>query len=333
MRNIYAVVVLDDSGSMRTLKSKGQSFYDKTINDLFDQKDKNTNIFVSTVLFGSKVSVIASMTKNKDDLNIRYSPSQVTTSLFDGIMKGIDEIEAKKPTDKDACLLIVITDGLENSSSTPLSIIKNRMSKLNRLDNWTIAINLPPGEKNNFIKSFNFPADNCREWETTDVGLEETEHFTSSAIKNYASSFKAGNLRSVSKGFYAHANINTHDLSTNKIKKTLEDVTSDFYELKVDPLNNGVQIRDFVLNRHGVFNKGIAFYQVTKKEIIQPQKELIVEANGKLYTGKKARDLLGIPHNVYSKVKPEDYPSYRVFCMSTSTNRKLVAGTSILVRK
>ncbi len=91
-------------------------------------------------------------------------------------------------------------------------------------------------------------------------------------------------------------------------------------------------IRDFV-ERNGIpFQKGRGFYELTKTETIQGYKEIILRHNssGDLYTGKKARQLLGLPEVGSARTKPVVPTGYTAFVQSTSVNRKLIGGTEFL---
>jgi hypothetical protein len=62
---------------------------------------------------------------------------------------------------------------------------------------------------------------------------------------------------------------------------------------------------------------------------VQPQKEIAILQFGKVYRGPEARKLLGLPdHSV--RVRPGDH-QFKIFIQSTSINRKLLAGTQLLV--
>jgi len=95
------------------------------------------------------------------------------------------------------------------------------------------------------------------------------------------------------------------------------------------------EIREFVVEKLGQYRVGDAFYQLTKKEMVQTQKALLLMEKGKgaIYGGPEARDLIGLPTGVNAKVEPGNHANYDIFVQSTSTNRKLVRGTKLLVRK
>lgn len=65
---------------------------------------------------------------------------------------------------------------------------------------------------------------------------------------------------------------------------------------------------------------------------IQGNKELmVVEKNsGRAYSGPDARRVVGLP-DMTVRVKPDHNPDFDIFVRSTSTNRKLIAGTRLLL--
>jgi hypothetical protein len=105
---------------------------------------------------------------------------------------------------------------------------------------------------------------------------------------------------------------------------------SKFQVFSVDE-DSGIQ--DFCRKMGITFAKGKGFYEFTKPEIIQPQKEIVLmdRVSGELYEGDAARTIAGIKKNEErSKIKPGDIPKYRVFIQSTSPNRKLIGGQGFL---
>jgi len=91
-------------------------------------------------------------------------------------------------------------------------------------------------------------------------------------------------------------------------------------------------IREFVENNGLIFKKGHGFYELTKTETIQEYKEVILreDATGDLYSGGKARELLGLPRSGSVRIKPVVPRGYTAFVQSKSVNRKLIGGTEFL---
>ncbi len=91
-------------------------------------------------------------------------------------------------------------------------------------------------------------------------------------------------------------------------------------------------IRGFVEENGLVFNAGRGFYEFTKPETIQENKEVVLrdKVTGDMYSGNAARNMIGLPPGIRGRIKPADLGKYDVFVQSTSYNRKLVGGTRFL---
>jgi hypothetical protein len=122
------------------------------------------------------------------------------------------------------------------------------------------------------------------------------------------------------------------DVTAKEIKSNLDELSkSDYTVVNVFRIE---QIRDAVENMTGTFVKGSAYYQLTKPETVQAYKQLCIrdKKTHKVYSGANARNLLGFP-NGDVRVKPENLGKFDIFVQSTSVNRKVVPGTSIIVLK
>lgn len=104
---------------------------------------------------------------------------------------------------------------------------------------------------------------------------------------------------------------------------------SRFQVLNVDKT---CSIKDFVLTNGLMFKKGRGFYEFTKPETIQDYKEVVIvdRSTGDMFSGEKAREILGIPIGRTAKVKPDMLTHYQGYVQSTSINRKLIGGTRFL---
>lgn len=90
-------------------------------------------------------------------------------------------------------------------------------------------------------------------------------------------------------------------------------------------------IKEFVQDHNLIFQTGRGFYEFTKREEIQPNKEVVLrdKVTGDMYTGARAREMIGIPYGMRGNVSPSNLP-YDVFVQSTSYNRKLMPNTRFL---
>ena len=81
-----------------------------------------------------------------------------------------------------------------------------------------------------------------------------------------------------------------------------------------------------------IFQKGKGFYEFTKSELIQEYKEVVLrdKATGDMFSGEKARQMIGLGMGERARVKPAYLDQFDVFVQSTSYNRKLIGGTRFL---
>lgn len=91
-------------------------------------------------------------------------------------------------------------------------------------------------------------------------------------------------------------------------------------------------IKSFVLENGLRFKTGRGFYELMKTETVQGYKEVVLrdKKTGDMFSGKKARDMVGLPEGVSARIKPVALDKFMVFVQSTSVNRKLIGGTKFL---
>lgn len=108
---------------------------------------------------------------------------------------------------------------------------------------------------------------------------------------------------------------------------------SRFQVLNVD---ERIAIQKFVEKNGARFKKGNGFYEFSKAEDIQERKEVVLvdKRNGDMYSGSKARDLIGLPYGERGRISLADLKElrrkYDVFVQSTSNNRVLMPSTKFL---
>ena len=96
------------------------------------------------------------------------------------------------------------------------------------------------------------------------------------------------------------------------------------------------EIRPFVERSGYTYVKGNAFYQLTKDEnAVQPYKEILLREKNKqiIYGGDGARKLIGLQEKLTVAVQPGNHANWDIFVQSTSVNRKLVRGTTLLYKR
>jgi len=103
-----------------------------------------------------------------------------------------------------------------------------------------------------------------------------------------------------------------------------------FQVLSVD---RDMPIKAFAESQGVEFKQGRGFYELTKPVLVQGTKEIVLMSRrtGDLFTGPKAREMLGLPlHDEDVKLRPTHLDEYFVFIQSTSVNRRLIGGTRLL---
>lgn len=103
---------------------------------------------------------------------------------------------------------------------------------------------------------------------------------------------------------------------------------SRFQMLHVD---KDTPIKEFVQSTGATFRIGRGFYELTKTEKVQEHKEVVLRNSaGDMFSGAKAREMIGLPYGQRGTVRPMRDLGYTVFIQSTSPNRKLMGNTRFL---
>ena len=245
------------------------------------------------------------------------------TPLIDATALALDDLAlTPEKYGEHSFLVYVLTDGKENDSAISSQSLSQKINGLP--DHWTLAAFVPDQIGVHEAKRFGFPAQNIAVWDATTVaGVEEVGGTIREATENFMQGRAAG----------VRGTRNLFQLAKPKlaeVKGKLDALHPGQYRL-YNVGSDTARIDEFIESEtHRAYKRGEAYYQLSKRETIQPQKEIaIMGANG-LYVGKAARDLLGLP-DYDVKVSPTDSTEYDVYVQSTSNNRKLMPGTKVLV--
>ncbi len=325
--NIY--LVLDESGSMSTIRDQTV----KTVNDVINtlkveslKVDQDTAVAVTTFNTDIKHSVLTAVEWVQPINGTRYMPSG-GTRLFDAVGEVLEQA-VKTDDGVTSYVLNVITDGEENGSRDFNSAdILDLLKRAQATDRWTIVFLVPPGAKVELCRRYKIPEGNVREWEGTNEGIRSVGQALTASYGSYFSARSTG--ATSSKTFF------TTDLSKLKssdVKRNLSNMAND---VKVLQVKKETDIKAFVEGHGYTYSKGVAFYQLTKDETLQPFKNIMLMEKGKteVYGGPDARTLLGLPADQEVVVKPGNHANWDVYVQSTSSNRKLVRGTNLLLVK
>lgn len=338
MKN-YVGIARDHSGSMSHLRNEARADYNLLIRQLKSASDEEKiDTIVNTVGFGYQYSAPVQLQVVNSSVNavseITDYPTEGSTPLFDAVGKLIDTMERVPDVDSPdvTFLVMAVTDGEENASiiwRQPALCAK--IKTLQATDRWTFAFRVPKGYGSRLATSLGIPAGNIVEWEQTQQGIQQSSTQTQSAIKKFYQQRKTGVTRST--GFYTDLS----GVSMKDVKSSLEDISTKV-EIWQIPLprdrSKKIEIREFVEKKikPKQMQLGTAFYQLSKREEVQDHKLIVIrhKISGKVYGGREARSLLGLPDTGSIKLAPGDHGQYDVFVQSTSVNRHLVPETDLL---
>lgn len=324
----HIALVLDASASMTPHMSELIKVADNQIAYLAQRSkelDQETRI---TVYSFNEPSNINCLIYDKDVLRMPSIASLYKcggmTALIDASLLALDDLKlTPEKYGEHAFLIYVLTDGEENRSRNSPSTLSTRINKLP--DNWTIATFVPNQNGVFEAKKFGFPKENISVWDATSSrGVAEAGEKIRQTTETFMQNRKLG-IRG-SKNLFT---LNTASVQQVVNSPTLNRLHSGQFRM-LDVEADG-RIDEFIEGKlHRPYSLGEAYYQLMKPETVQVGKKVAIWYNNYVYTGKEARDLIGLP-DYDIKVKPADYPGYEIFIQSTSLNRKLIAGTRVLV--
>jgi len=136
----HILFVLDESGSMGIVRDKTISGFNEYVTNL-KADHTNDDVIFSLVKFNTEFKPVF-VSKSLDVMptlnHSSYSPSGLT-ALFDAVAYGVNTILSGTP-DEDRALVIIITDGEENSSKEfNRDQIFNLIAEKEKTGNWTFT--------------------------------------------------------------------------------------------------------------------------------------------------------------------------------------------------
>ncbi len=324
----HIALVLDSSGSMYPHAASLVKVADGLTAHLATRsKEQDQETRVTAYTFDSRVQCVI---YDKDVLRLpsirdRYWTGG-QTALVDATLLALDDLALTPEKYGDhAFLVYVLTDGAENASRRSSAALAERLRLLP--DHWTVAALVPDAQGKHEAKKAGFAADNVAIWDTTSArGVEEVGE----RIRVATDAFMAGRatgVRGTRTLFSTGADaVNAHTVAA----AGLTPLAASAYLLV--PVPTEESIREFVEGCGRTYVVGTAYYQLSKTENIQAQKQVAIveKRTGRVYTGRAARNLVGLP-DMEVRVRPEHNPDYTIYVQSTSVNRKLVPGTKLLL--
>ncbi|MFI9810163.1 vWA domain-containing protein [Streptomyces sp. NPDC052301] len=335
----HVALVLDASSSMSHLRSKVVEVADQQIAYLARRsRELDQETRVTVYVFADAVDCVI---YDKDVLRMPslkqlYRVGGMTALLAAALKSQRELAQTAQLYGDHSFLTFVLTDGQENASHRcpdaparqPRELVEAVAEMIaTQEDNWTLAVLVPDQMGRREAMQCGFPKDNIAIWDATSTqGLEEAGQ----VIRQATEKFMVGRTRGI-RGSRAVFSTGAEAVNKNTIKAAgLTPVPASKYQLI--PVARDAAIRDWVIECGHTYRTGGAFYQLSKSEKIQAQKQIAVleKKTDRVYTGPEARALLGLP-NVEVRVKPDHNDDFTIFVQSTSVNRKLVPNTRLLL--
>jgi hypothetical protein len=248
------------------------------------------------------------------------------TALIDATLQSLEELAQTAQTHGEhAFLTYVITDGQNNINNRRARELRTKLDGLPA--NWTVACMVPDALGKDDAMAFGFAPDNIAIWDPNGRrGVEEA----GAVMEQATDGFLEGRAKGVV-GTRSLFSTGIDAVNAKTVKAALTPLDPSTYD--VLPVGGkDTDIRLFFAGQPTTFRIGSNFYQLTEKVLIQKTKKIAIREKdtGRIYSGPAARDLLGLGDRD-EKVKPDYNPDFDVFVQSTSPNRKLLAGTDLLV--
>lgn len=335
----HVALVLDASSSMSHLSRKAVEVADQQIAYLARRsRELDQETRVTVYVFADKVECVI---YDKDVLRMPslkqlYRVGGMTALLAAALKSQRELAQTAQLYGDHSFLTFVLTDGQENASHRcpdaptrdPRELVDAVATMIRtQEDNWTLAVLVPDQMGKREAMRCGFPKDNIAIWDATSTqGLEEAGQ----VIQQATEKFMMGRAQGI-RGSRAVFSTGADAVNKDTIKAAgLTPVNPSQYQLI--PVARDAAIRDWVIECGHTYRTGAAFYQLSKSEKIQAQKQIAVleKKTDRVYTGPEARALLGLP-DVEVRVKPDHNDDFTIFVQSTSVNRKLVPNTRLLL--
>lgn len=327
----HIALVLDKSGSMQGSNAHALVIVaDQLIKDLAVESqamDQETRVSVYTFADTAECVVWDKDVLRLPSIKDFYNPHG-QTALIDAALLSIGDLAMTPEKYGDHSFLIyVLTDGQENHSRHTGDALKRKIEELP--EHWTVAALVPDVLARRHALGYGFPAGNIVIWDTASGrGVEEAGKQIKAATSNFMQQRTYG-VRGT-QSLFKMADLDRQTVVSSGLPP-LDPKT--FQVIPVTGIPAKQEIRDYVVNKLGLpYTLGRCFYQLSKPEKIQPQKQVAImdKRTGQVWLGHDARKLLNLPADAEIKVHPEANKDFDVFVQSTSINRHLVPHTKLI---
>ena len=327
----HVVFVIDRSGSMGSIRQKVVSVFNSQLAEVKKNAESTGQAtFVTLYTFHSHVDAPRFFAKPIGKVEKLGSITTTgSTALLDATGQAIVDLQGVPGASADnvSFIVLVLTDGHENSSRKYKSKIQSMIRAAQDTGRWTFAFLTPKGGEAALLR-FGIPAGNIQTWTTAGKGVQTMGQDLQRGLQTFYDARQKGQRAVV--GVFT---TNLAQVSVEAVSSSMTDSTDAFVRI---PVSSASAIRPLVeAELKTKYQSGHGFYELNKPELVQEYKEIAIvdKASGKIYAGDAARSHLGLPIGARFKVKPGDHGGFAIFVQSTSVNRKLMPGTTLLYKK
>jgi hypothetical protein len=325
--------VIDRSGSMSSIRKDVVRVFNeqlKTIKN--DAKKGDQETFISLYTFNSQVDKPLYFRRQAQVVKpLTGLKTTGGTALLDAVGTTMNDLGKIKGAKEDhvSFLVLVLTDGEEFASKKYKKKLPSMIKAAQKTNRWSIAF-LTPKSGVKRLTGFGIPKGNIQDWAASKAGAKDAGKKLTEGLTGFFNARRSG--KKATTGFFA---ADMSNVTVTQVSGKLKNASKDFAVW--DVTKDGSIIRAFVddkLKGKGTYKAGSGYYELTKSELVQAKKEIAIRDNktGAIYAGPGARTMLGFPEGASFKVKPGAMGNFSVFIMSTSVNRVLSKGTTLLYR-
>ncbi len=204
IKKTYVAFVLDNSGSMDSIKTETISAFNDQI-DKLKKVSKNIETCVSLTTFDSYINEVVfnepveKLIKLTDST---YIP-QLYTAMYDGVGHSIDSLEKLNDINNDdvSILMLIISDGQENASVKYNKFqIAEKIKKLTDTNRWTFTYLGANQDLSVISRDLNIPLANTLQFQASSAGVNTASQIVTSSLGSYYNATSSG--ESCVRGFY-----------------------------------------------------------------------------------------------------------------------------------
>lgn len=201
----YVFIVMDKSGSMKTVKSETISHFNEQLETVCKSTNKKMTSSISLITFNENVEEVFF---NKDAKHIyalddnSYKPSGMT-AMLDGVGYAIERAESLEDINDDntACLMVILSDGLENASKNyTYEHIAEKIQSLQGTGRWTFTYIGANQDLSKISEQLKIPKGNTLRFDSNSDGVASMSNKQNKYLGSYFTARSYGTTST--RGFY-----------------------------------------------------------------------------------------------------------------------------------